>query len=149
MSSKNLFKVKRFEIPLSLLILLVLFLGFILLPKISPSNTRRVYSTKQSLLTLKDQLQYYKKINHGYPESLGDLKKYTQQDPNFPQRDRFIAERISDPNGNTSEYKVLNGKGGWYYNGTTGEIRVNLTQPIKQYIGSYLGKVGNEIPSDW
>jgi len=149
MINKNLFKLKRFEILLVFLILFALLFWFILLPKISPSNTRRVYSTKQSLLTLKEQLQYFNKINHRYPESLSELKKYMQQDPNFPQRGKFITERISDPNGNTNEYKVLNGKGGWHYNSETGEIRVNLTQPIKHYVSSYLGNVGNEIPSDW
>ncbi len=50
---------------------------------------------------------------------------------------------------NSKEYDVLNGEGGWYYNKETGEVKLNITKPVKDYVQAYVGEIGNEIPSDW
>ena len=58
-------------------------------------------------------------------------------------------ETISCAKGNSNEYNILNGKGGFYYNNKTGEVRINLTQPLSDYFLIYIGGKGEEIPADW
>jgi len=43
----------------------------------------------------------------------------------------------------------LNGKGGFYYDPNTGELRLNLTEPVKHYVPGYKGRYADEIPSSW
>ena len=43
----------------------------------------------------------------------------------------------------------LDGNGGWYYDSKTGEVRVNLIAPLKEYFLFYFEKDKNEIPAEW
>ena len=141
--------IRRYEFLSVFLILLILYVWFISLPSWNPSVTRRVYSTKKRVSTLRAQILKFREITGDNPKSLSELQQYGEENPNAGLGDILITERISDPSGNYRESSVLDGKGGWYYNKETGEIKINLTQPVKQYVKSYLGKVGNEVPSDW
>ena len=59
-------------------------------------------------------------------------------------------ECITSASGNSMEYIELNGHGGFYYNFNTGEVKLNVIKPLKEYLWLYfLAKNGNEIPSDW
>jgi hypothetical protein len=58
-------------------------------------------------------------------------------------------EYISNENGETKESATLDNKGGWYYNKDTGEVKLNLTKPLKSYLPFYFGPYRNEVPSEW
>jgi hypothetical protein len=63
--------------------------------------------------------------------------------------DNSPATYISDPNGSKQESQVLNGQGGWYYNSTAGEVRVNLDKPLFHYFRFVSGSYRKQVPSDW
>ena len=58
-------------------------------------------------------------------------------------------EWISSDDGDRRESGALDGSGGWYYNRETGELRVNLNRPLKDYAKHYYRLDRNERPCDW
>ena len=72
-----------------------------------------------------------------YPDSLSELK------PVLPK------EHISSVVGNREQHGIMNNSGGWYYDPNTGEVRINLTKPIKHYMWFSFSEEHNEIPADW
>lgn len=115
----------------------------------NPSAVRRAHDTKRYLYHLRNQITSYRDITGEYPDSLAHLQEFITKNPEAGLVSVFVFERISDPNGKTDEYHVLDGKGGWYYDKETGTVRVNLTKPIKAHIKSYVGPIEKEIPSEW
>ena len=63
----------------------------------------------------------FKKNEGRYPDSLKELEQYIIQ-KGF-KRLSFI-EYYSNPKGNSREFDVLNGEGGWYYDNATGEVKI-------------------------
>ncbi|MCL5281613.1 MAG: hypothetical protein M1376_17075 [Planctomycetes bacterium] len=47
------------------------------------------------------------------------------------------------------EYRQLNDKGGYYYDPNNGDIKLNLTRPVREYFLWYTGKYADQVPSDW
>lgn len=90
----------------------------------------------------------YKEVNGRYPNSLAELWEYSTENPDLGWGGSPV-ECFSDPNGTSKEFNVLNGEGGWYYDKNSGELRYNLTKPVKHYLRFYLGPYRNEIPADW
>ena len=43
----------------------------------------------------------------------------------------------------------MDGDGGLYYNNKEGILKINLDQPVSDYIDDYCGAFRNDIPSDW
>lgn len=106
--------------------------------------SKRVYYTKLDLIRARNQVMNVKKLLNAYPKSMiGIHKKYKEYTWYLPK------EFISDPNGRSDENYVLNGQGGWYYDPKSGEVKVNITKPVKHYLKYYVGKHRNEIPADW
>ena len=92
-------------------------------------------------------IKSYNEENHRYPSSLYELNKYHTSIN--PDDDVWFLEVITNSIGVNKESDVLDGQGGWYYNNKTGEVRLNITKPIKHYWRFYWGQGRNDIPSDW
>jgi hypothetical protein len=58
-------------------------------------------------------------------------------------------ELISGGQPDSSQHDVLDGTGGLYYDSKTGELKLNLTRPLKFYWRFYLGEDRDKIPADW
>jgi len=146
---------QNFTIIELMIVLIIIALLFILFFWLVPPLARvdmGIRSTKGRLFFAREKIKEFKNSHKRYPSSLKELERYILQDPGIAGQgygDNFFVEGYSDPKGNTRKVNILDGKGGWYYNKEAGEIRVNLTKPVKYYIKFYFGKHRNEIPSEW
>ncbi len=91
-----------------------------------------------------------------FPKSLQELYEYGKKIPEGGSERSFwrfpFKESIS-PHWMTKrrsrEHAVLDGSGGLYYNPENGDIRVNLTKPLRHYWRGYSGDKKDDIPADW
>lgn len=109
---------------------------------------KRKEGTWLSRASLQSSILKYKELMGRYPESLKEIKAYTQGNDAFHLRSE-TKEYISVEEGSDEEHSVLNGEGGWYYNKETGEVKVNLTKPLKYYFEHYYMLDREAIPSEW
>lgn len=61
----------------------------------------------------------------------------------------MYVDLTSDKQSVVPEYRQLNDKGGYYYDPNTGEIRLNLTRPVREYLKFYSGSYKDQVPSSW
>jgi len=100
-----------------------------------------------NLRKMRHEIKEYYQDNDRYPFSIAELKKYAMTKSSFYERG--FAEYLSNPKGNSNENNSLTGSGGWYYDKTTGTLKINLTKPLKTYLRRYIADDKNEIPSNW
>ncbi|MGA1825366.1 MAG: hypothetical protein ACMUIP_11970 [bacterium] len=131
-----------------LLITLILSILFVF-ANFSVNIDRRVIFTKRNLDLLRKNIEIFKDITGRNPNSLLEIVQYAKNNPKNKLFKKKFKEFISDKNGNLCEYGVLNNKGGWYYNKITGEVKVNLINPIKYYLYFYFNDNREDIPSNW
>jgi len=85
-----------------------------------------------------------------YPHSLSELCEYDKKFPRTLPWHLPLREAVSrDDRVRSAEHVALNGKGGFFYDRTTGVLKVNLTSPIKHYWWFYFGEARNDVPADW
>jgi len=109
----------------------------------------RVSGTRLYLFYAQKQIAGFREGRGRYPYSLSELRQYAEDNPNAGFTAMIFEEEISSVGGNSLEYEVLNGKGGWFYNKVTGEVRINLTMKVKKYLWFYFGDYKDEIPAEW
>jgi hypothetical protein len=61
----------------------------------------------------------------------------------------MYVDLTSDKQSVVPEYHELNDKGGYCYDPNTGQIRLNLTRPVQEYLKFYSGSYKDQIPSSW
>jgi len=117
---------------------------------------KQILWTHKELMRARLNLLWFKEQTDKLPNSLVEIKQYAAKNSNSMGhtgydflRTKLCREFLSDANGCTKEYNVLNGEGGWYYNKNTGEVKVNLNRPLKHYLKFYLGRERNSAPSSW
>lgn len=139
-------------------IFMVVIAGFI-----GPFQDGRIFNTLHSLDVARESVQWYRVQTGMWPRSLGEIRTYAlEKGVDFHRPgvnvstgtiflflSDFDREWISRLRGNSTEWDVLNNKGGFYYNKHTGEVKINLTQPLKDYFIIFFGERGDEIPADW
>lgn len=139
-----------------LLIVAILLFGMILLRLFPPPDTsgydpesskQRCLGTKGELHRIRSTLQHYYESKHRYPNSLTELQTYVLQNLDKPILVTDLTEYITSEEGNAQESIVLDGSGGWYYDKATGEVRLNITKPVKYYLGPTIS--AEEIPAEW
>ncbi len=148
-SPRSFFQPKWYELVVALVIVVVVCIWLMSNPRIKPGINRKVFWTKRNVSSLRLQIDRFKKLEGRYTNSLAELQQYSKDNPNVGLGNVSVTEHISDPVGNSNEYDVLNNQGGWYYNKNTGEVKLNLTEPVNHYVESYIGKLGRKIPADW
>ncbi len=110
-------------------------------------NGDAVRSTRTRLAWNRALIQQYHRLEGRYPDSLAELAKYCEKKD--ASKRVFLDEHLSDSHGLTRESTVLDGEGGWYYNNETGELRVNLTKPLKHYAPVFWDSSRNQPPAEW
>lgn len=148
---------KWYKIRIGVFISLILFLlvAILLLFGDFTYYNKKILWTDKELRRARANVEWFKEQTGRLPISLAEIKEYAEDNPETGQnvysvlRNRLCTEFYSDIKGNSKEYDVLNGKSGWYYNNTTGEVRINLTRPVKFYLKFYFGEKRNQVPADW
>jgi hypothetical protein len=102
-----------------------------------------------SLADLREKITYYHKAVGQFPSSLAQMEAYFVDHPGAGRGWRPSKEHISMWDGNGRESAVLDGRGGWYYNGETGEVRINLNKCLKGYFKHYYRLDRYDRPCDW
>lgn len=111
---------------------------------------KRLALSLSSLKCIRSNIELYKQEQGNYPQTLKDLQEYASQVDSEGYFNRENKEYISTVTGNDKEFSTLNDKGGWYYNKESGEVRINITQPLKHYFKKDLNfSRRNKIPSEW
>lgn len=108
-----------------------------------------VRGTQLNLLSLRNKIAGYRAREGCYPTCLSEIYVRADDGSEAGSPGRVPKELLSGSQWSGSEFNVLNGKGGWYYDPNTGEVKISLREPVKQYLRFYFGKRRNEIPSDW
>ena len=98
---------------------------------------------------VRKRIDLFHNINGRYPVSLGEFRQVSSKYPYSLSIERMFVNLTSGMQKDVPEYRELNNQGGYYYNPETGEIRFNLTKPVKEYLPFYFGRFRNHIPSEW
>ncbi len=146
MNRKKLCKPKN----ISLVVVLVFLVGvFLWYNYYTSSSTKRLGWTMAMLGKTRTDLNKYHDLKGSYPRTLAELTQFGMNNPNSGIKSKLPKEYISQKTGCPLEHDSLDGKGGWYYDNAVGDIRVNVTVPVKNYFKLYFGEERNQVPSEW
>ena len=106
---------------------------------------RRIRTNKVVLDVTRRGITTFYEVNGRYPKSFDEFRQWGRGGV----WDNMIMDLTSDKQSEVPEYRQLNDKGGYYYDPNTGEIRLNLTKPVKEYLKRYNGRYKDQIPSSW
>jgi hypothetical protein len=120
------------------------FLGF----TVSHHNNRLI-NEKVRHISARREINQFKEIKGRYPNSLEEVREYAKENLDDEIYGMYFVEYLSSRGGNDTEHSILNGKGGHFYDKSTGEIRINLTKELHYYLPLIGGKERNEIPAKW
>ena len=128
---------------------LLLLAGLAWVIELQSSYSRRLRWTKTNLALARKSASLFAEKTGRFPKTLQELNEYGQNFSkelkwHFPPR-----EAISSSRSVFSEHTILDGTGGLYYSPKTGQLKINLTRPLKSYWILYWGKGRNEVPADW
>jgi len=138
-------------------VIAVLLLSLLILIGSSELSHRRQRRFEARLMTIKVSLSYLHNAsevffneNGRYPDSFNELRRICVDRLG---KDSYYAKMYidltSDRTSEVPEYRELNDKGGYYYNPNTGQVRLNLTRRVKEYLPGYRGWLSDQIPSTW
>lgn len=108
----------------------------------------RIGAIRVSLKTMRRYVQFLREERGCYPDSFAQLRQSLGRSGSA-NWDRMYVDLTSNRQERVPEYRALNGKGGYYYDPNSGEIRLNLTMPVRQYLYWYRGSYADQIPSQW
>lgn len=114
-----------------------------------PDTNQEIRMMRLKVFWVRLKIDSFYNVKGRYPNTLIELKGYIENTSESGFNVVSFKEYLSNPEGVEIESDVLNGKGGWYYDKTKGELRLNIVQPIKHYKKFYFGKYRNVTPSDW
>ena len=131
-------------------VLLVVGVGLVLTTNEIRSYPRRLRSTKINLSFGRKCILLFADQTGKFPESLHELNEYGKKFPDkinwrFPPKETITGHYPHI----LPEHNVLDGTGGLYYDPKNGELKVNLTKPLKSYWRFYFGEERDEVPADW
>jgi type II secretory pathway pseudopilin PulG len=143
---------KRTSVFCQVVIVVVAVLGVVLVFLRSGwymSPRDRVANTKAALVFARADIEKYRGSFGSPPPTLAEAVLAIHGPRDDAPSGKLWREYLSDAQGNSSEHQVLNGQGGWYYNQATGELRVNLTDPVRHYLSGHLGDWADQVPTSW
>ncbi len=143
-------KSKTINIKFCVFFVLFLFILLFVTGVIYDSSVnQRVRQNKSSLILLRSFIQQFREEKNRFPKSLEEVRNYASSEKNNTSLRQLYIDFNREKQTSITEHNVLNGEGGYYYSKETGEVKVNLTKPIKYYIKLYLGSGRSKIPSEW
>ena len=103
---------------------------------------------KASLISSRSTIKEFFDSKGDYPADLDELKEYLSRNNKWSGIEVLRKSLLF--NGKIlREVSVMDGDGGLYYNNKEGILKINLDQPVSDYIDDYCGAFRNDIPSDW
>ena len=140
---------KRFSAFVIGTLLVTIGLGFVWTWHERYGYRRRLGYTRSNMRLSRERIRLFNERNGRFPDSLHEA--YEDSARNHRERREWPGPSNESifwkPNG--TESSVLDGTGGLYYNPKTGELKINLTKPLKSYWWFYFGERRNQIPADW
>jgi hypothetical protein len=126
----------------------LLITGLLLVINTDHSYRMRIRAARMNLSFARRSIRLFAGQNGRFPDSLQEMNEYGKRFPDriqwyFPARESIAGKP------NFHEHSALDGTGGLYYNPQTGDLRLNLTKPLKSYWRFYFGEEKNEVPADW
>jgi len=110
----------------------------------------RIMVIQVHLKSIRNSIQTFFERNGRYPYSLDELLRYLQEYNSLGDKKiKMYVDLTSEKQSDVPEYREMNDKGGYYYDPNTGEIRLNLIRPVKEYLKWYRGYYKDQIPSTW
>ena len=103
----------------------------------------RIFEEWGYVVSGNDQYPHTLKEIRGWHGSQGESGRSILDDVNKVYKSLFSKKQTEE------EYRIINDNGGYFYDPNTGEIRLNLNRPVKEYIQGYTGKYRDDIPSRW
>ncbi len=155
LKKKHITKSYRTNFYIFAFVIVLLLVGVSLFLDDFAMYNKKILWTSRELKRARANVEWFHDKTGSFPITLEEIKRYAEQNPEKQVsgydflRNRLCNEFISCVKGNTDEYHVLNGRGGWFYDPNTGIVKVNLNEPLKHYLKFYFGKERNSIPSDW
>ena len=122
---------------------------FLILLTFNSNYATRVIRTELSLQVARKDVGIFKDSFGRYPETLSEIIQYSKTHQELYLHEKMYVEFLSTLRGDRTEHTFLDGQGGYYYDPNIGEVKVNLTEPVKHYLPLYFGKKRNEIPANW
>jgi len=138
---KNIPYSQTFLIAL-LFVLMAIFVLSILESSYERNCQGRILVLQVNLKTMRTAIEIYYKENNQFPASIMDIRPYIASD-------KMYVDLTSEKQSEVPEYRQLNDKGGYYYDPNKGEVRLNLTRPVKEYLKRYNSRYKDQIPSSW
>ena len=135
-----------FIIIVTLALMLVVF---VIMVEYNNDCTNRIRVIKIYLGAIRKSIQDFREHNGKYPNSLDELRLYIRDKRGYSIAPSMYVDLNSEQQNDVPEYRQLNNKGGYYYDPNTGEVRLNLTRPVKEYLKLYRGAYKDQIPSSW
>ena len=138
---------RHFSIFLILILLLVLFASIMML--INESQHDDMLSMWGTIKICRLSINLYHEQNGKYPDSLRQLEEYAAQYPEVIKSYSPPGESVSSHEISFSEHNILDGTGGIFYDPNTGNVKINITKPLKSYWIFYFCEGRNDVPADW
>jgi hypothetical protein len=110
---------------------------------------RRFVGIQATLKHLRASILIFSRENGRYPDSLDELEKFCKDSDGNESWFKMHVDLSSDKRSEIPEHRKLNDKGGYYYNPGNGEVRLNLTRRVKEYLPRYQGVYEDTVPSSW
>ena len=125
-----------------LLLLSILYLSY------QTRCENHVRAVRVNVQALRRSVKQFWDLNGCQPKSLDEFRRFHRQHKSDIW-DEMYVDLTSDKQREVPEYGELNDKGGYFYDPNSGEIRLNLTRPVREYLRWYRGSYEDEIPSHW
>ncbi len=108
----------------------------------------RIRETKVYIKVVRRDIKFFFENNGKYPDSLDEFRRHVQKHGILIWEKMYVDLKLEKQSA-VPEFRELNDKGGYYYNPNSGEIRLNLTRSVKEYLPRYRGRFKDEVPSSW
>lgn len=139
------------KIVLFTLLIITLFIAGTSLQISNPATSKgsRGDQTKLNMNIMRVQIREFYNNSGTYPTVKSWSSDWgTGRDSS--EKLKVLSEYISTSGGSRKISNNPDGSGGWYYDETTGGLKVNLTKPLKTYYPAiWFSSRKNEIPSHW
>lgn len=110
---------------------------------------RRFVRIQATLKHLRASIFLFSRENGRYPDSLSELAQFCKDFGGNESWFKMYVDLSSDKKSEIPEHRKLNDKGGYYYDPKKGEVRLNLTREVKEYLPRYIGRYEDKVPSTW
>ena len=137
---------KAYKFSKSFYVVVIVVVPLVLVVVKNLYHERTIQMQKVNLRLIRRSIGLYAEQNCKFPDSLDELNEYGSK---FRDEIAWYCHPEEAITRNSTEHSVLDGTGGLYYDPNNGDLKLNLTKPLKSYWIFYFGKKRNDVPADW